>query len=164
MNLPKTCLLFGPSHLSAKARLRLAPALKEQLRRMITEQNCRAFRLCDGGSFSRQAGYAVLSLKKEFPEVCLFFDLPSFPRYIFPRYPWLNASLHALTPLLTACDYHHFVSSLSYIGVRKAAICHSISQSDLCLMYPDTRLGYHLCRFVSKACFFSDLPVSFLEI
>ena len=163
MTSQKTCLLFGPSHLSVKTRLRLAPMLKEQLRRMITEQNCRAFRLCDGGSFSRLAGYAVLNLKKQFPDLCLFFDLPAPPRFIFPRHPRLNASLHALTPLLVCCDYYHYVSPVPYWGARKGAMCDAISESDLCLIYGDPDQRYPLQQFVSDACFFSDRPVSFLE-
>lgn len=130
MDSSKTCFLFGPPHLPVSARLRLAPALKEQLRRIITEQNCRAFRLCDGGSFS--------------------------------RHPWLNASLHALTPLLACCDYYHYVAAVPYIGARKGAICHAVSQSDFCLMYPGWRPGY-LNEFASDVCFFSDRPVFFLE-
>lgn len=159
----KTCLLFGPFHLSKKARRRIAPALEAQLRRMIAEQNCHAFRVCDGGSFARLAGYAVLNLKKQFPDICLFFDLPAPPRFIFPRQPWLNASLHALTPLLVCSDYYHYVSPLPYWGARKGAICHAIPESDLCLLYGGPDLCYPLRRFVSEACFFSDRPISFLE-
>ena len=162
MTSQKTCFLFGPPHLPKGARHHLTQTLKAQLRRVITEQNCYAFRLCDGGTFSRLAGYTVLNLKKEFPEVCLFFDLPSPPRFIFPKHPRLNTSLHALTPLLVCCDYYHYVAAVPYIGARKGAICHAISQSDFCLMYPDWRPGY-LNEFASDVCFFSDRPVFFLE-
>ena len=161
MNVPEktsaSCLLLGPAFLSKKSRVRLAPALARELERLILEENCRAFRLCDGGSFSQLAGFTVLNLKEKYPEVCLFFDLPSSPVRKVPRR--YHSNLAALSALLASCDYFHFLAPVPYLGMKKAAVCYSIHPCDLCLSYDGFSFFYPRRRFARDACAFSDVPL-----
>ena len=143
-----TCFLFGPAYLPRKRRIHLAHTLMDDLEKLILEENCCAFRLCDSGSFSLVAGYTVLNLKEKYPDICLFFDFPVPPG---PR-RFLGGNARSLSALLLSCDYYRALSPLPFWGMKKAAMCAALSQCDFCMSYESFALFYPRRRFLERMC------------